>query len=420
MFVRWSRAWALIFLVVFCCILAGCAASPLPATVVSAPIHISPDGVDAAEPAVAAAPDGGSYVAYVEHHGDAGADVYFQKLDEKGGAIGPRVRVSETSDIAKAWRGDPPTIAVSSDGCIYIGWTRKYTDANAKGNDLILSVSQNGGASFSTGVKVNDDTLPASHGMHSLATTVDGRIVMAWLDERNVKAAPHDMSKMSSTMHHDDAEPNSEVFSAVSTDGGKTFSPNQKLASEACPCCKTTLLAAADGTVYAAWRQVLEGDHRHIAVASSRDGGATFSKETMVSNDQWQIHACPVSGAALSSSEKGEVEVAWYTEGTAGPSGLYFAHSHDGGKTFSERKLISDAAKAGTPTLVQTTDGLTAIFAGKDGNVQVVRLFEHAETKGISSLSNAAVASAAVTKNGPIFVFSRMENDVSSIWFSRS
>ncbi len=400
--------------------LAGCAGTRMPTALVTAPIHISPEGSNAAEPAVSAAPDGGSYVTYVEHHGDAGADVYLQKLDDKGQPAGARIRVNETPDIAKAWRGDPPTIAVAKDGSINIGWTRKYTDANAKGNDLILSVSHDGGATFSSGVKVNDDTLPAAHGMHSLAVTADGRIVMAWLDERNLKTMPHDMSKMSSDMHHEEAEPNSEVFSAVSTDGGKTFSPNQKIATEACPCCKTTLLAAADGTVYAAWRQVLEGDHRHIAVANSKDGGTTFSQATMVSNDQWQIHACPVSGAALSSSENGEIEVAWYTEGTAGPAGLYFSHSHDGGKTFGERKLISETAKAGTPTLVRAANGLTAVFAGKDGNIQVVSLSDHADTQSASNLPNAAIASAAVTKNGPVVVFARTENDASSIWFSRS
>jgi hypothetical protein len=420
MFVRCSRPCLFVSAVVFFSILAGCAGYRTPKLAVGAPVHVSPDGVNAAEPAVAAAPDGGSYVAYVEHHGDAGADVYFQKLDEKGQTAGTRFRVNETPDIAKAWRGDPPTIAVAKDGSIDIGWTQKYTDAGAKGNDLVLSVSHDGGATFSSAVKVNDDTVPASHGMHSLAVTGDGRVVMAWLDERNVKTTPHDMSKMSSEMHHEESEPNSEVFSAVSIDGGRTFSANQRIATEACPCCKTTLLAAADGTVYAAWRQVLEGDHRHIAVASSSDGGATFSQATMVSNDQWQIHACPVSGAALASSEKGEVEVAWYTEGAAGPAGLYFAHSHDGGKTFSERKLVSDAAKAGTPTLVPSPDGLTAIFAAKDGNIQVVRLSEHADPQGASSLPNASIASAAITKNGPIFVFARMDNDVSSIWFSRS
>ena len=420
MFARWSQQWALVVLGVSFLILAGCAGIRMPAVAVSAPVHISPDGVNAAEPAVAAAPDGGSYVTYVEHHGDAGADLYFQKLDDKGQPAGSRVRINETPDIAKAWCGDPPTIAVTKDGAIFIGWTRRFTDANAKGNDLMLSVSHDAGATFSNGVKVNDDTLPASHGMHSLAVTSDGHIVMAWLDERNIKTTPHDMSKMSSEMHHEESEPNSEVFSAISTDGGKTFSQNQKLTTEACPCCKTTLLAAADGTVYAAWRQVLEGDHRHIAVASSKDGGATFSQPTMVSNDQWQIHACPVSGAALSSSEKGEVEVAWYTEGAAGPAGLYFAHSHDGGKSFSERKLISDTAKSGTPTLVQDGDSLTAIFSGKDGNTQVVRLSEHADMAGTSRLPNAATASATVTKNGPVFIFSRVENDISSIWFSRS
>jgi len=375
------------------------------------PIKVSPADSVSAEPAMAASPDGGGYLVYVEHHGDAGSDVFLQAVDEKGTPKNERVRINNAPDSAKAWKGDPPTIVVSADKTIFVGWTRKIEDPHAKGNDLVLSVSRDGGRSFAAPAKVNDDTKPASHGMHSLAVDGQGRVVMAWLDERNVQTKPHEMNT-SGMMHHEETEPNSEVFSAVSEDGGKTFSANQKLASEVCPCCKTVLLSAADGTVYVSWRQVLVGDHRHIAVASSKDGGRSFSQGVVVSNDNWQLSACPVSGAALASAEKNEVEVVWYTEGAAGPAGLYYSSSHDGGKTFSERTLLSDAAASGTPVLANGA----CIFNTRDGGVKMLTLGDHGQTLASADIAQASVPATAAAGGKLIVAFTRATPNATGVW----
>jgi hypothetical protein len=353
-------------------------------------------------------------MAYVEHHGENGADLYVQPLDADGRPVGERVRVNDSPDSVKAWKGDPPTIAVASNGAVYVGWTRKYQDADAKGNNLVLSVSADGGRTFAPPVKVNDDQRPASHGMHSLAVTADGRVIMAWLDERNVTKSPHDMSKMSETMHHDEPEPNSEVYEAFSTDGGRTFSANRRLASDACPCCKTSMLAAADGNVYVSWRQVLAGDHRHIAVAASRDAGATFDPGVIVSDDNWQLSACPVSGAALASTAKDEVEVAWYTAGAAGPAGLYFSTSRDGGKTFAGRTLIDADARSGMPVL----SGTTSIF-NLQGRIRVARLGEHASANSPIDIDGATLPVLAASGKTMIVAYTNDVSGQSSVWSRR-
>ncbi len=46
--------------------------------------------------------------------------------------------------------------------------TARVEVAEGSANDLYLSVSRDGGKSFDAPVKVNDDRLPAVHGMHSL------------------------------------------------------------------------------------------------------------------------------------------------------------------------------------------------------------------------------------------------------------
>lgn len=392
---------------------------------------VSQAGYDAAEPAIAAGVNNDIFVAYVAHPSKDGADVFVRKFGADGQPAGDAVQVNPASGSAKAWFGDPPTIKIGADGAIYVGWTA----AIPGGNDLFLSVSHDQGKSFDVPVKVNDDTLPAAHGMHSLAVDANGRVYLAWLDERNVKheektvlasngvqpadgyhfemahhteGASH--PEQPQQQHKMESEPNSEVFLAVSSDGGKTFSANKRLATEVCPCCKTSLAVAPDGRVYVSWRQVLENGCRHIAVTSTADGGATFSDEVIVSDDKWKIYACPVSGAAMSAGENNALNIAWYTAGDAGQPGLYTAESSDGGKTFSQRNLLSNEVTGGTPVLLDDQDHQYFVFAAKK-TVEI----KGANSPGVQKIENAERPAAAVS-NGKLFIaFVRKIGDTQTI-----
>lgn len=332
----------------------------------SQPVRVSSEDTDAAEPAVAAAPDGTVYVAWVEHRPGRQADVWLAHFDGEANALGSPARVNPEAGEASAWHGDPPTLGVARDGTVFVGWTAR---AAAQGHHtvLYLSASRDGGKTFGAPVKVNDDMKPAVHGMHSLGIAPDGRIHVAWLDERNVNPPP--ISPPGSGHKH--KESNREVFFASSTDGGRTFSPNRRIATDVCPCCKTSLAAGADGRVYVSWRQVLPGEFRHIAVTSSADGGATFSAPVIVSDDRWMIAGCPVSGSALAVGTDGALRVLWYTAGDAGPAGLYWSESRDEGKTFAPRRHFARSGGRGTPVLLpRSDDSLLAVWEGGGGDAR--------------------------------------------------
>ncbi|HEX8180642.1 MAG TPA: sialidase family protein [Pyrinomonadaceae bacterium] len=310
-------------------------------------VRISAEGTDAAEPALVAGRAGTAFVSWVEHAADGGADVFVRHVSADGTPLAAPVRVNAERGAATAWHGDPPTLAFAPDGTLYIGWTAR-DPAKEHATALYLSVSHDDGQTFAPPVQVNDDRRPAEHGLHSLAVGADGRVYVVWLDERNVAAPPASTSKT----EHQHGEANRDVFFAYSTDGGKTFTPNRRLATEACPCCKTALAVGRDGRLYASWRQVLPGNFRHIAVASSADGGETFAPPVVVSDDQWQLSGCPVSGAALHPAADGALLVVWYTAGERGAPGLYWAESRDGGRTFSARQQLNAGSVHGTPVLL--------------------------------------------------------------------
>jgi hypothetical protein len=378
------------------------------------PVQISAAGVDAAEPATAAAADGTFYVAWVNHDAKQ-ADVMLAHFNHKGEPLSAPVRVNRQPGAATAWRGDQPSVAVGPNGNLFVLWTLKVDAGDKHGTDVYLSTSTDGGQSFTSEVKVNDDKTPATHGMHSLAVAKNGRIYAAWLDERNVHTP---MPSMKAEGHH--MESNRDVYLAYSTDGGRTFSANQKVAADACPCCKTALAVAADGTLYAGWRQVLPGSYRHIAVASSTDGGTKFSAPVIVSDDRWMLQGCPVSGPSLSvDAASGNLKVVWYAAGENSAPGVYFAESKDKGQSFSTRQLLSQENVRGTPALAVRNDNMIALWQSAD--VPNAKMRELGTTGSVLSVAANAELPVGAFSNDRLFVaYIGKDKEKRSIWLVRA
>lgn len=379
------------------------------------PNRISTEDTDAAEPAIAAARDGSLLVVWVEHRKDGQGDVFLRKTNSAGAQANAPIRINPDIGKATAWRGDPPTISVAPDGTVFVAWTSRAAEKGHE-NNLYLSASRDGGATFEPPIKVNDDEKPAVHGMHSLAIDNQGRIYLAWLDERNLQpSAPTEK-------HRGEAhamESNRDVFSAYSEDGGRTISRNQLIAREACPCCKTAVTASPDGKVYVGWRQVLKGDLRHIAVASSADSGRTFSSPVIVSDDKWVIAGCPVSGPALSARKEGGLRVLWYTEGESGTRGLYTAQSTDGGRTFSPRQLVAGGAVFGNPVLMPDArlDIDVAVWQAVDNGLVRAEITHDGSVRANATvMTTGKLPSAALSNGRSVLAYVSSVNNQQSIW----
>jgi hypothetical protein len=273
-----------------------------------------------------------------------------------------------------------------------VGWAARVESEGGHATDIYLSVSHDRGQTFSAPVKVNDDPKPVDHGLHALAIANDGRIYVAWLDSRNVVEVPMKDMKMQGGTKSEPMESNREVFMASSNDGGRTFSANQKVATNACPCCKVAMATSSDGRLYVSWRQVLPGDFRHIAVASSTDFGNTFTSPVIVSDDRWMLTGCPVSGATLSIGTDGAVQVLWYSEGQNGQTGLYWSTSRDHGASFGPRQLLAAGTVSGTPVLIGDAKMITAVWQEAEKNNEGVMMAR--------DFSGAAAPARLVASNG--------------------
>jgi len=165
----------------------------------------------------------------------------------------------------------------------------------------------------------------------------------------------------------------SGVAFAYSDDGGKTFIGKSILIDHACECCRMSGALDKDGTPVFAWRQVLDGNVRdHMVAKLSAD--AAQATATRVSDDDWAINSCPHHGPSIAIDAAGDWHVVWFTKGKK-RQGLYYARSLDAGKSFSEpEKFGDDARAAGHPTLVAAKGRLYRVWKEFDGATTTIAM----------------------------------------------
>jgi hypothetical protein len=228
---------------------------------------------------------------------------------------------------------------------------------------------------------------------------------VAWLDGRDAHAAdgtPHGHVAGSHSMRQD-------VYAAVVPDRGPAA--ETRVATNVCFCCKTSVAVGPDGATYVAWRHVYPPNLRDVAVARSTDG-IHFEAPVRVSEDHWQIDACPEDGPSLGVSDDGVVHVAWPTvlQGAASRKAIFYSTSADEGRSFSPRTRVdspSGTAIAEHPQVA--VNGTTAIVIWDEIRKDDDRIFMRAmlgpagNARAIDG-SARGVYPAAVVSDGAVVV----------------
>lgn len=139
----------------------------------------------------------------------------------------------------------------------------------------------------------------AKEGFIALSAGRENQVYAAWLDLRLRKR--------------------NNIFSARSSDGGKTWSENKRVYESpgggVCPCCRPAIAADENGNVYVMFRNELEGA-RDLYLARSRDGGKSFAAVQKLGAGTWMLDRCPMDGGAVSMDGKGNVGTVWRRENT--------------------------------------------------------------------------------------------------------
>lgn len=179
--------------------------------------------------------NGNVYAAFMRGSGSYG--MYFDKSTDKGKTWGTDVLISNKAALVGRWKISLPGMAIDSKGNIYVAWTGYQNNQF----DILVSSSSDEGATWSTPVKINDDTGNADQWQIQGGFIIDPTDTLhaVWRDERGGVY---------------------NQYYSNSSDGGKTWSQNIKVSDQSFslsnfprPGDYNGLAVAPNGTLYAAW-----------------------------------------------------------------------------------------------------------------------------------------------------------------------
>lgn len=263
--------------------------------------------------------------------------VWLSVSQDAGKQFSPAVAVNPTPMKVAADGEARPKVAVATNGNIYVTWTESLKKAYA--GYIWFARSVNGGKSFEPPVIVHQDREEITHRYDALQVAADGTITVAWVDKRDLLAA------RSAGKAYEGAA----IYYAVSTDQGKHFLPEQKLADSSCECCRIATASKPDGTVAVLWRHVFAGGERDHAMAEIKAGAKPVLARA--SYGHWKVDGCPHHGAALAVGEGFGYHLAYF-EGAGDSPGLRIARMDGEAWVTSPPRRFGDHRKsAGHPAL---------------------------------------------------------------------
>lgn len=387
----------------------GC--SPPAGTSPAAPTVLAISGATNSNPSVAS--DGPRAVVAWIATTETQSNLYAATSVDGGETFAPPVRVNAVDGDARPGGEQAPRIALLPRESIALTWNSTLGGTSR----IKRAISTDGGRTF-----VNADAStaadPGARGWASLAADPSGQLHTVWLDVKSPDRA--------SPRHAATHAMKQNVYHAAWT-GQQTITETQ-IASNVCFCCKTAVAVASDGRIFAAWRNIYPTNLRDIAVAASSDGGRTFSKPTRVSEDGWQIDACPEDGPALALNGKGDLVIVWPTVIGDGRKALFYSVSTDGGQTFAKRRRLDEAqapAIASHPQLTAAGGRVIATWdqTGSDARQVWIRDLSDADAPGaprrVDDGRRGNYPSVAIGSRGTIVAWASSTGDRSQILLRR-
>ena len=164
------------------------------------------------------------------------------------------------------------------------------------GSELLSFHSTDGGRTWSGAHTINEVAGSAREGLHDLTAAPGGRVFVTWLDLRNGKM---------------------ELWGARSGDAGLTWAKNELVYrspdKSICECCHPTAQLDDTGKLAVMWRNSIGGNRDlWLATESVDTGGFTAQKLGMGS---WTLNACPMDGGDILSLGAGAFATVWQRAG---------------------------------------------------------------------------------------------------------
>lgn len=234
------------------------------------------------------------------------------------------------------WADKPQIAQYEGDAKSLAAFWLEMSSRNPYDHHILISQSQDGGATWSSPFMPYDTRIPAFFGLCHLVPLSADRMLAVWTDGRDTKIEiPHlqrVMPKMGGRM----------TLQSIEFDRqGNLYNPTtlDDQLSELSP---FDVCATAQGAVVV-YRNATDELIKDISIIRQVKG--TWTAPTIVYEDNWKVSHTTLEGPAVDALEN-QLAIAWYSAPEEVPQ-VKVMFSSDGGKNFSSPILIDEEAPLG-------------------------------------------------------------------------
>ncbi|TCV94985.1 hypothetical protein EC912_103478 [Luteibacter rhizovicinus] len=309
----------------------------------------------------------------------AGQHIRVRHSDDMGRTLSDPVIVNPTPEPIYAEGENRPKIVLGPKGEIYVSWSQPR--AKPYTGFVRFSRSLDGGAHFDAPVTVHTDRAEITHRFDSIAVDGKGRVVVAWIDKRDLEAATASNKPYLGAA----------TYYTWSDDRGATFHPEKKITDQSCECCRIALAATPDGNIAAFFRAIYGDNIRDHAYALLQTDSPPV-KAQRATFTQWHIEGCPHHGPSLAIAHDGTRHAVWFSAAD-GKATIWYGQLVPGKAPVHTLEVAgagaahADLAVAGTHVWIvyhqQTAEGLSLMLReSTDGGAHFTEAREIARTAG--------------------------------------
>ena len=241
---------------------------------------------------------------------------------DEGKTFGPATVVPSSHNI-EPHSENLPKIIFKPSGDIIALWGAANPNPKNKYSGLVYyAQSFNNGKTWTEPQPLVKDTAGYDQRYYDVALLPNGEASIIWLDNRKTTT-----------------KEGSAIYFA-STHSRNGFEHEKQVGQFCCPCCRTDLFVDSKGGIHVLYRGIIQDSIRDMVHMVSTDGGKTFTPPNRINNDNWVIKGCPHTGPAMAENSDG-LYFAWFTGGR--DRGCFLTKSADNGKSFAPKDSISSA-----------------------------------------------------------------------------
>lgn len=318
---------------------AGCSlawASSSPVLEVTNQLIASPAQIGSVASQLATGADGSVFMSWIESAAQ-GKEKAFRVAEFASAKNEWRTAITVASGanlMVNYW--STPQLAINAQGAVAAVWyiQNEGTDADRYPTYYaMVSRSDDHGKTWSAPARLSTES--TTNEFLSLTALANGRFLAVWLDAREKTGHDHGANQtLRARILFSDA-------------------PDALLDSRVCDCCATSVVAFADGSALAIYRDRREDEIRDISSVRFQNG--QWLEPRRLSQDHWKIAGCPVNGPVISAANA-RTAAAWYTAANDKPR-VYVSASANAGEVFQTPSQVDDGKPLGYVDVVQLANG---------------------------------------------------------------